>query len=163
MRSISTRCRFRTSPSRSACHRACPPVKPGAGSGESQIGDIGRGSGRRSYRQQPWLSSLSAVPQARCARNPRRCQVLLTDRPECRGRPGPHRHGGVDSRAAADHSALRHCDVVAKARSVVGVIAPIVGGRAGDDVGVGEHPADMRSARNSGRLPTAAHGGWARR
>jgi len=36
---------------------------------------------RRSDRQ-PWLSSLSAVPQARCARNPRRCQVLLTDRPE---------------------------------------------------------------------------------
>jgi hypothetical protein len=30
-----------------------PPVKPGAGSGESQAGDIGRGSGRRSYRQQP--------------------------------------------------------------------------------------------------------------
>jgi hypothetical protein len=59
-----------------------PPVKPGPGSGESQIGDIGRGSGRRSYRQQPWLSSLS-VPQAPCARNPRRCQVLLTDRPEC--------------------------------------------------------------------------------
>jgi hypothetical protein len=55
----------------------------GPGSGESQIGDIGRGSGRRSYHQQPWLSSLSAVPQARCARNPRRCQVLLTDRPEC--------------------------------------------------------------------------------
>jgi len=82
MRSISTRCRSRTSPSRSACRCACPPVKPRAGSGESQIGDIGRGSGRRSYRQQPWLSSLS-VPQAPCARNPRRCQVLLTDRPEC--------------------------------------------------------------------------------
>src|SRR6266853_6156661 len=63
-----------------------PPVKPGPGSGESQVGDIGRGSGRRSYRQQPWLSSLSAVPQARCARNPRRCQVLLTDRPECLAR-----------------------------------------------------------------------------
>jgi hypothetical protein len=56
-----------------------PPVKPGPGSGESQIGDIdiGRGSGSRSYRQQPWLSSLSAVPQARCARNPRRCQVPI--------------------------------------------------------------------------------------
>jgi hypothetical protein len=38
-----------------------PPVKPGAGSGESQIGDIGRGSGRRSYRQQPWLSYLDHV------------------------------------------------------------------------------------------------------
>jgi hypothetical protein len=78
------RCRSRTSPSRPACRCACPPVKPAAGAGESQIGDIGRGSGRRSYRQQPWLSSLSAVPQARCVRNPRRCQVLLTDRPECR-------------------------------------------------------------------------------
>jgi hypothetical protein len=44
------------------------------------------GSGRRSYDQQPWLISLSAVPQARCARNPRRCQVLLTDRPECLAR-----------------------------------------------------------------------------
>jgi len=44
------------------------------------------------------------------------------------GRPGPHRHGGVDSRVAADHWALRHYDVVAKARNVVGVIAPIVGG-----------------------------------
>jgi hypothetical protein len=78
--------RSRTSPSRPACRYACPPVKPGAGAGESQFGDIGRGSGRRSYRQQPWLSSLSAVPQARCVWNPRRCQVLLTDRPECQGR-----------------------------------------------------------------------------
>jgi hypothetical protein len=41
---------------------------------------------REGYHQQPWLSSLSAVPQARCARNPRRCQVLLTDRPECLAR-----------------------------------------------------------------------------
>jgi hypothetical protein len=62
--------------------RPRPPLLPGAGSGESQIGDIGRGSGRRSYHQQPWLSSLSGVPQARCARNPRRCQV----RPECLAR-----------------------------------------------------------------------------
>ena len=67
---------------RGSCPAMGPLFKPGAGSGESQIGDIGRGSGRRSYHQQPWLSSLSAVPQARCARNPRRCQVLLTDRPE---------------------------------------------------------------------------------
>ena len=62
---------------RGSCPAMGPLFKPGAGSGESQIGDIGRGSGRRSYHQQPWLSSLSAVPQARCARNPRRCQVPI--------------------------------------------------------------------------------------
>jgi hypothetical protein len=48
----------RTSPSRSACRCACPPVQPGqpgAGSGESQIGDIGRGFPDRS----------TGVPRAR--------------------------------------------------------------------------------------------------
>ena len=42
MRSISTRCRSRTFPSRSACRCACPLFKPGAGTGESRGRPLGR-------------------------------------------------------------------------------------------------------------------------
>jgi hypothetical protein len=68
---------------------ARPPLPPGAGSGESQIGDIGRGSGRTSYHQQPWLSSLSAVPKlALSGKRPRRAR-----RTRVSGRSAPDRVG----------------------------------------------------------------------
>jgi hypothetical protein len=83
MRSISTRCR-----SRGHLLRGPRAAVPAPLSSQGQALAKARSAtsavdpdGER-YRQQPWLSSLSAVPQARCARNPR----LLTDRPECLAR-----------------------------------------------------------------------------
>jgi hypothetical protein len=52
------------------------------------------------------------------------------------GRSRPHRHGGVHRRAAADHAATGHGDVVAEAGGVLGVVLPIEGGRACNDIRV---------------------------
>ena len=55
------------------------------------------------------------------------------------GRSCAHRHGGVHRRAAADHAAAGHGDVVAETGGVLGVVVPIEGGRAGDDIRVRQY------------------------